>query len=167
MRQGITVAAAVISSVALIGIGAGCGGTDSTAASTPADATTIANNAPQTDSEGKTIPAPDAAPTPADSGQTGTSSGGAGGVASAPEGGTSDASSGDVAAGKTVFEANCQGCHPAGGMQAGVGPQLSTTKMDAAQIKTQIVNGKGAMPGGLATGADLDNGVAYVVSIKQ
>ena len=157
MRRGITVAAAVISSVALIGIGAGCGGTDSSAASTPADATTIANYAPQTDSEGKTIPAPDAAPT-ADSGQA---------APTAPEAGTSDASSGDVAAGKTVFEANCQGCHPAGGMQAGVGPQLSTTKMDAAQIKTQIVNGKGAMPGGLATGADLDNVVAYVVSIEQ
>lgn len=157
MRRGITVAAAVISSVALIGIGAGCGGTDSSAASTPADATTIANYAPQTDSEGKTIPAPDAAPT-ADSGQA---------APSAPEAGTSDASSGDVAAGKTVFEANCQGCHPAGGTQAGVGPQLSNSKLDAAQIKMQVMNGKGAMPGGLATGADLDNVVAYVVSIEQ
>ena len=157
MRRGITVAAAVISSVALIGIGAGCGGTDSSAASTPADATTIANNAPQTDSEGKTIPAPDAAPT-ADSGQA---------APTAPEAGTSDASSGDVAAGKTVFEANCQGCHPAGGTQAGVGPQLSNSKLDAAQIKMQVMNGKGAMPGGLATGADLDNVVAYVVSIEQ
>ena len=157
MRRGITVAAAVISSVALIGIGAGCGGTDSSAASTPADATTIANYAPQTDSEGKTIPAPDAAPA-ADSGQA---------APSAPEAGTSDASSGDVAAGKTVFEANCQGCHPAGGTQAGVGPQLSNSKLDAAQIKMQVMNGKGAMPGGLATGADLDNVVAYVVSIEQ
>ena len=157
MRRGITVAAAVISSAALIGIGAGCGGTDSSASSTPADATTIANYAPQTDSEGKTIPAPDAAPT-ADSGQA---------APSAPEAGTSDASSGDVAAGKTVFEANCQGCHPAGGTQAGVGPQLSNSKLDAAQIKMQVMNGKGAMPGGLATGADLDNVVAYVVSIEQ
>lgn len=157
MRRGITVAVAVISSAALIGIGAGCGGTDSSAASTPADATTIANYAPQTDSEGKTIPAPDAAPT-ADSGQA---------APSAPEAGTSDASSGDVAAGKTVFEANCQGCHPAGGTQAGVGPQLSKSKLDAAQIKMQVMNGKGAMPGGLATGADLDNVVAYVVSIEQ
>ena len=157
MRRGITVAAAVISSAALIGIGAGCGGTDSSAASTPADATTIANYAPQTDSEGKTIPAPDAAPT-ADSGQA---------APTAPEAGTSDASSGDVAAGKTVFEANCQGCHPAGGTQAGVGPQLSNSKLDAAQIKMQVMNGKGAMPGGLATGADLDNVVAYVVSIEQ
>ncbi len=157
MRRGITVAVAVISSAALIGIGAGCGGTDSSAASTPADATTIANYAPQTDSEGKTIPAPDAAPT-ADSGQA---------APSAPEAGTSDASSGDVAAGKTVFEANCQGCHPAGGTQAGVGPQLSNSKLDAAQIKMQVMNGKGAMPGGLATGADLDNVVAYVVSIEQ
>ncbi len=166
MRRGITVAAAVISSVALIGIGAGCGGTDSSAASTPADATTIANYAPQTDSEGKTIPAPDAAAT-ADSGQADASSSGAGAAASAPEAGSSDASSGDVAAGKTVFEANCQGCHPAGGTQAGVGPQLSNSKLDAAQIKTQVMNGKGAMPGGLATGVDLDNVVAYVVSIKQ
>jgi hypothetical protein len=39
--------------------------------------------------------------------------------------------------------------------------------LDAAQIKMQVMNGKGAMPGGLATGADLDNVVAYVVSIEQ
>lgn len=161
MRRRITVAAAVISSAALIGIVAGCGGTGSSAASTPADATTIANNAPQTDSEGKTVPAPDTGAS-ADSGLADASSAGV------PEGGMSDASSGDVAAGKTVFEANCQGCHPAGGTQAGgVGPQVSMTKLDAAQIKMQIMNGKGAMPGGLATGTDLENVVAYVVSIKQ
>jgi hypothetical protein len=31
----------------------------------------------------------------------------------------------------------------------------------------QIMNGKGAMPGGLVSGADLDNVVAYLQSIKQ
>jgi mono/diheme cytochrome c family protein len=163
MRRGITVAAAVISSAALIGIGAGCGGTDSSAASTPADATTIANNAPQTDSEGKTIPAPDASAT-ADSGQAGATSAGA---ASAPEGGTSAASSGDVAAGKTVFEANCQGCHPAGGTTAGVGPKLQGMGLSLDKIKYQITNGGGGMPGGLVSGTDLDNAAAYVESIQK
>ena len=157
MRRGITVAAAVISSVALIGIGAGCGGTDSSAASTPADATTIANNAPQTDSEGKTVPAPDAAAT-ADSGQA---------APSAPEAGTSVASSGDVAAGKTVFEANCQGCHPAGGTTAGVGPKLQGMGLSLDKIKYQITNGGGGMPAGLISGTDLDNAAAYVESIQK
>ncbi|MCX6410527.1 MAG: cytochrome c [Actinobacteria bacterium] len=166
MRRGITVAAAVISSVALIGIGAGCGGTDSSAASTPADATTIANNAPQTDSEGKTIPAPDA-PATADSGNTGTSSGGAGGVAGAPEGSGTAAASGDVAAGKTVFEANCQGCHPAGGTTAGVGPKLQGMGLSLDKIEYQITNGGGGMPGGLISGTDLDNAAAYVESIQK
>lgn len=160
MRRGITVAVAVVSSAALIGLGVGCGGSDSNAASTPGDATTIANNAPQTDSNGKTIPAPGAA---ASSGGESAPAADAGGGEAAGGG----SAAGDAAAGKTVFEAACQGCHPAGGTQAGVGPQLSTTKKDAAQIKTQIVNGKGAMPGGLVSGADLDNVVAYVESIKQ
>ncbi len=161
MRRGITIAAAVLSSVGLIALGAGCGGGD-TAGVTPADATTIANTALQTDSQGKTIPAPGAD----------TGSGGAGGAADGAAGGAAGGAaaggaSGDVAAGKTAFEANCQGCHPAGGTQAGVGPQLSASKKDAAQVKMQIMNGKGAMPGGLVSGADLDNVVAYVMSIEQ
>jgi len=158
MRRGITIAAAVLSSAGLIALGAGCGGGD-TAGVTPADATTMANTALQTDSQGKTIPAPGADTGSADAG--GAAGGGAAGGAAA------GGASGDVAAGKTVFEANCQGCHPAGGTQAGVGPQLSGSKKDAAQVKMQIVNGKGAMPGGLVSGADLDNVVAYVISIEQ
>jgi mono/diheme cytochrome c family protein len=159
MRRGFTIAAAVISSVALIGFGAGCGGND-TAALTPEDAVTIENNAPQTDSQGKTVPAPGGAP---------AGDAAAGGVATdaAPDetGGTA-VGVGDVAAGKTVFEANCQGCHAAGGTQAGVGPQLSNTALDAAGITMVVQNGRGAMPGGLVSGADLDNVVAYVESIK-
>ncbi len=161
MRRGITVAVAVVLSAAAVGLGAGCGGSDPSAASTPADATTIANNAVQTDSTGKTVPAPGA------SSGAASGSGAADGEASgAASGGAAD-SGGDAAAGKTVFLASCQGCHPSAGTVAGVGPQLSITKMDEAQTKTQIEIGSPGMPGGLASGADLDNVVAYVLSIKQ
>ncbi len=160
MRRGITVAVAVVLSAAAVGLGAGCGGSDPSAASTPADATTIANNAAQTDSNGKTVPAPGASSEAASASDTvdGEASGAASGGA---------ADSGGAAAGKTVFLASCQGCHPSAGMAAGVGPQLSTTKMDEAQLKTQVEVGSPGMPGGLASGADLDNVVAYVLSIKQ
>jgi mono/diheme cytochrome c family protein len=155
MRRGITVAVAVISSAALIGLGAGCGGSDSSASSTPGDATTIANNAPQTDSNGKTVPAPGAATT-ADAG------GGAAAGSGAAAGG------GDAAAGKTIFEATCQGCHLAAGTQAGgVGPKLQGMGLPLATIKHQIMNGGGGMPAGLLSGTDLDNAAAYVESIQK
>lgn len=158
MRRGLTIAAAVVASTALIGIGAGCG-SDESASVTPADATTIDNVAAQTDSEGKTVSAPTA-----DSGSSAATDA----QAPAPDGGEGEAAAtGDVAAGKTVFEANCQGCHPNGGTEAGVGPQLSGMTLDAATIKMTVQNGRGAMPGGLVSGADLDNVVAYVDSITQ
>ena len=160
MRRAVTIAAAVLSSAGLVALGVGCGGGDS-AAVTPADATTIENVAPQTDSQGKTIPAPGTAS--GDAGMETTADSGGADAGGADAGGAA----GDVAAGKTAFEANCQGCHPAGGTQAGAGPQLTATKLDAAAIKNQIMNGKGAMPGGLVSGADLDNVVAYIESIKQ
>ncbi len=161
MRRGITVAVAVVLSAAAVGLGAGCGGSDPSAASTPADATTIANNAPQTDSSGKTVPAPGASSGAASAVDT------ADGAASGAASGGAAVSGGDAAAGKTVFLASCQGCHPSAGTVAGVGPAMSTTKMDEAQLKTQVEKGTPGMPGGLASGADLDNVVAYVLSIKQ
>lgn len=162
MRRGLSITAAVVSSVAIIGLGVGCGSSDS-ASVTPADAETIENSALQTDSQGKTIPAPGSSSgaadaKPADSGAD---------AKPADGGDAAGGAAGDAAAGKTAFEANCQGCHPAGGTQAGAGPALNTTTLDSAAIKNQIVNGKGAMPGGLVSGADLDNVVAYVDSIKQ
>jgi mono/diheme cytochrome c family protein len=157
MRRGLTVAVAVISSVALIGLGTGCGGSDSSASSTPGDATTIANNAPQTDSNGKTVPAPGAA-----------ASGAGGGEATAGGGDGAASAGGDIAAGKTSFEGACQGCHLAGGTQAGgVGPKLSGMGLPLAKIKMQIMNGGGGMPGGLLSGTDLDNAAAYVESIQK
>ena len=155
MRRGLTVAVAVISSAALIGLGTGCGGSDSSASSTPGDATTIANNAPQTDSNGKTVPAPGAA-----------AAGGGGGEATS--GGAAAGGSGDIAAGKASFEASCQGCHLAGGTEAGgVGPKLAGLGLPLAKIKMQITNGGGGMPGGLLSGTDLDNAAAYVESIQK
>ncbi len=73
---------------------------------------------------------------------------------------------GDAAAGKTVFEAKCGGCHAALGMEAGVGPKLAGINWSDEQIRTQVKNGKGAMPGGLVSGTDLANVVAYVQSIQ-
>lgn len=157
MRRGITIAAAVLSTIALVGVGAGCGSSDS-ASVTPAEAETMANTAAQTDSQGKTVAAPGA--------DSGAATGGDSAAPAPADGAATGGAAGDVAAGKTVFEANCQGCHPAGGTQAGAGPQLAGSSLDAAGIKNVVENGRGAMPGGLVSGADLDNVVAYVDSIK-
>lgn len=159
MRRRLTIACAVISSAALIGIGTGCASSNASDAQTPADATTVANNAPQTDSTGKTVPASGAATTAAADATTQAPATDAGG-------GAAGTASGDVAAGKTAFEASCQGCHTAGGTQAGVGPKLQGAGLTPTAITTQIVNGGGAMPGGLVSGTDLTNVVAYVSSLQ-
>ncbi len=78
-----------------------------------------------------------------------------------PAGGT-----GDVATGKTLFEGTCQGCHAKGGTEAGAGPVLAGGGRTAERIRDQVVNGGGNMPAGLASGADLDNVVAFVLSIQ-
>jgi mono/diheme cytochrome c family protein len=74
---------------------------------------------------------------------------------------------GDAAAGETFFAATCTGCHMNNGQDAGgVGPQLAGQGLTADVVRTTVENGKGAMPPGLAQGEDLDNVVAYVVSIQ-
>ena len=78
-----------------------------------------------------------------------------------PAGGT-----GDVATGKTLFEGTCQGCHAKGGTEAGAGPVLAGGGRTAERIRDQVVNGGANMPAGLASGADLDNVVAFVLSIQ-
>lgn len=138
---------AVVAAGALALGASGCVDSSRDAAKTPAGAPTITNRAPQTDSTGKTIPAKVAA-----EGAAATSGG--------------ETAAGDAAAGKTFFEATCQGCHAAGGTQASVGPKLAGAGLAAARITTQIEKGGGAMPGGLASGDDLQNVVAYVLSIQ-
>lgn len=102
-------------------------------------------------------PDPDAAKTPANA-PTVTN-----GQAAAP---VTDGEGGPAEAGKTAFEATCQGCHAKGGTEAAVGPVLADKGLSADAIRNQIVKGGGAMPGGLASGTDLDNIVAYVASLQ-
>lgn len=76
---------------------------------------------------------------------------------------------GDVAAGKTLFEGKCQGCHAKGGTEAASGPVLAGGGRTAERIRDQVVNGSqggGVMPAGLYAGTDLDNVVAFVLSIQ-
>jgi mono/diheme cytochrome c family protein len=149
--------------IAALGV-AGCVDSSEEAAQTPTGSPTVVNSAAQTDSEGKTITAPTSTPAAGGGGtQTG---GGASTGGGAPAGGGGEAA-GDATAGKQVFAASCTGCHLSDGTaDGGVGPKLAGLGLDAERIKTQVVNGGGPMPGGLVSGTDLDNVVAYVVSLQ-
>lgn len=88
------------------------------------------------------------------------------GAAAASAATTLESAPGDVNAGTTVFEAKCAGCHADLGKKAGVGPAMVGSTLSTDEIRTQIKNGKGAMPGGLVSGTELADVVAYVDSIK-
>lgn len=156
--------ASLVALVAALGLVAGCGDSGDEEAQTPSSATTVANSAAQTDSEGQTVTAPD---TNAPGDETGTAPAG---TESTPAESTETAAAppaGDVAAGKTFFAATCTGCHMADGTEAGgVGPKLAGLGLTSEFIHDMVVNGGQIMPPGLATGADLDNVVAYVESIQ-
>jgi cytochrome c551 len=139
--------------VALIAIlAAACVESDPEAAETPADAETVVNSAPQTDEEGNTVPAPTADEAAGE------------GEGEAAEG---EAGEGDVAAGEAAFAASCGGCHANNGLDAGgIGPQLAGAGLTDEGIRTTVNNGRGAMPGGLVSGEDLDNVTAYVLSLQ-
>jgi len=139
--------------IAAMGLLAGCVESSEEEARTPADAPTVANSALQTDSDGEFITAPAETTPPAPDGGT--------------DGGGGEEPAGDVAAGQEVFATNCTGCHLNNGQDAGgVGPQLAGAGLDAATVQTTVENGRGAMPAGLVSGTDLENVVAYVVSIQ-
>jgi cytochrome c551 len=139
--------------VAAMGLVAGCVESSEEEAQTPTGAPTVANSAIQTDEEGNTVTAPTATAPPEEPADT--------------AGGGGEAPAGDAAAGQEVFATNCTACHVNNGQDAGgVGPQLAGAGLDAAAVETTVVNGRGAMPGGLVSGEDLENVVAYVVSIQ-
>ena len=147
VRRVKRVAALMVAAGLALGLG-GCVEPDPDAAQTPSDAPTVVNSAPQTDSTGSTVVAPGAeAPTD-----------------EAP----AEEADPAVAAGQEVFTGTggCQGCHSNLGQDAGVGPQLAGGGRDEALIRTTITNGRGIMPAGLAKGEDLDNVVAFVLSIQ-
>lgn len=145
-RIRIGVAVALIATFAAVG--AGCGGDDNAASptttppTTTAATTTAATTTAATTTAATTTAATTTAPTP-----------------EAPP-------TGDVAAGKTFFAGTCQSCHLNGGTQAGVGPVLAGGGRSDERIRNQVINGGRAMPPGLATGTDLDNVVAFVLSIQ-
>jgi cytochrome c5 len=79
----------------------------------------------------------------------------------------------DAAAGKAVYNSKCKSCHGAEGegnpaiakaMKVEMKPLSSST----ADVKDVITKGQGKMkPIGSVTGADLDNVVAFVASLKK
>ena len=135
----------VVLLAALGAFGAGCGGDDA--------ATTSAASTPSTSTPAATTSTP-AATTSTPAATTST---------------PAAAGTGDVAAGKTLFEGKCQGCHANLGTEAATGPVLAGGGRTADRIRNQVVNGSpssGVMPAGLYSGAELDNVVAFVLSIQ-
>jgi mono/diheme cytochrome c family protein len=131
-------ALAVMLVVGLLGVAAACGDDDDAADETTTEATvTTEPTAPAT-----VPPATETAPTETEE-------------------------VGDVQAGQTFFAATCTSCHLNDGRDAGgVGPRLAGQGLDEQTIRTTVENGRGAMPGGLAQGEDLDNVTAYVLSLQ-
>ena len=79
----------------------------------------------------------------------------------------------DAAAGKAVYAAKCKSCHGADGagnpaMAKAMKVEMKPLSATTADVKDVIVKGKGKMkPMPAVTGADLDNVVAYVNSLKK
>lgn len=129
----------------------GCVSSSDDEAQTPESAQTAPNSALQTDESGETVMPDEDVPPPAEP----------------SEPGEPIEIDGDVAAGESAFATNCQGCHMNGGQDAGgIGPQLAGQGLDPEGVENIIVNGQGAMPGGLVSGDDLTNVVAYVISLQ-
>jgi mono/diheme cytochrome c family protein len=79
----------------------------------------------------------------------------------------------DAAAGKAVFATKCKSCHGADGegnpaIAKAMKVELKPLSATAADVKDVITKGQGKMkPMPAVTGADLDNVVAYVKSLKK
>lgn len=123
-------------------------------AGTPDDAVTVPNNAPQTDANGEFVEPSGGDEEPG------------GGDEPGPKENPEDL--GDPIAGEAAFvSAGCAGCHLGNGNEAGgVGPKLAERDLSGDGVKTIVIEGRGTMPGGLASGDDLDNIAAYVVSLQ-
>jgi cytochrome c551 len=71
-----------------------------------------------------------------------------------------------TANGEALFQQNCARCHGAQGRGgAGPAPKLAGTAMDAASIKTVILNGKGRMPKIQVSDTDAQSIADYVTKL--
>jgi len=129
-------AAAALLAVAAVLAAIGCGGDDEPSAAEPTTTATATAPAPR---------APETTPAT---------------TAEEPAG------AGGVAAGRSVFMASCSGCHAGLGTRAAFGPRLSGMGLSEATIRATIRDGSGQMPAGLASGQDLEDVVAYVLSLQ-
>ncbi|HYL35983.1 MAG TPA: cytochrome c [Bryobacteraceae bacterium] len=79
----------------------------------------------------------------------------------------------DAAAGKAVYDAKCKTCHGASGegnpaIGKAMKVEMKALGSTTADVKKVITEGQGKMkPVASVTGADLDNVVAYVHSLKK
>jgi mono/diheme cytochrome c family protein len=79
----------------------------------------------------------------------------------------------DAAAGKAVYAAKCRSCHGANGegnpsMAKALKVELKPLSDTTTDVKKVITDGQGKMrPVASVTGADLDNVVAFVQSLKK
>jgi mono/diheme cytochrome c family protein len=79
----------------------------------------------------------------------------------------------DAAAGKAVYNAKCKACHGADGQGNPAMAKMMKVEMKplsetSADVKKVITDGTGKMkPVASVTGADLDNVVAYIHSLKK
>jgi mono/diheme cytochrome c family protein len=79
----------------------------------------------------------------------------------------------DAAAGKAVYAAKCKACHGAEGegnpnMAKALKVEMKPLASTSADVKEVVTKGQGKMkPQASVTGADLDNVVAYVKSLKK
>lgn len=143
---------AVLPALLIVAVVAACGGPAAQPAATTAPAKPAATTAPAAPAA-TTAPAAPAATKPA--------------APAATTGATAPAKAGDVAAGQTVFQQNCNGCHPGGA--AGVGPELKGRNLPDDRIRTQVRNGRGQMPPfpeSKVSEQQLTDLAAYVQSLK-
>ncbi len=94
---------------------------------------------------------------------------GGGDSGGATDGGATTAVEGDAAAGKTIFEANCAGCHTLAdaGASGSVGPNLDDLAPSLETVQSQVTNGGGSMPAfaDKLSEADILNVATYVSSV--
>ena len=83
----------------------------------------------------------------------------------APDAPSASVAGGDATRGALVFDETCAGCHGEGGVGGSPGPRLVGSGLDAAEVVAVVEPGRGVMPPGLVSGADLEDVAAYVASI--